>query len=78
MSNPVIPPAHAVPAYGVSPQPPFIGVPLYAATLNAAVARNDLDALNGLICQAQGYLDTYGDLPSLIEQLKTEIAKLER
>lgn len=76
MSNPVIPPNSAVPAYGVSPQPPFI--PLYAATLNAAVARNDLDALNGLICQAQSYLDTYGDLPSLIEQLKTEIAKLER
>lgn len=64
------------PLYAASPQPHPI--PLYAATLHAAVARNDVDELDSLICQAEAYLDKYGDLPSLIEQLKTEIAKLER
>ena len=50
------------PLYAVPPQGHII--PLYAATLHAAVARNDVDELDGL--------------PSLIEQLKTEIARLER
>ncbi|MQP67446.1 DUF1843 domain-containing protein [Niveispirillum sp. SYP-B3756] len=62
--------------YGVPPQPHPI--PLYAATLHSAVARNDAAELDSLICQAEAYLEKYGDLPTLIEQLKTEIAKLER
>jgi hypothetical protein len=64
------------PLYAVPPKCPV--TPLYAAALHAAVAKNDLALLDSLICQAEAYLDTYGDLPTLIEQLKTEIAKLER
>lgn len=64
------------PLYGVSPHNHL--VPLYAATLHSAVARNDAAELDSLICQAEAYLEKYGDLPTLIEQLKTEIAKLER
>ena len=53
-------------------------LPLYAATLHSAVAKNDRAELDSLICQAEAYLETYGDLPTLIELLKTEIARLER
>ncbi|MGB8842441.1 MAG: DUF1843 domain-containing protein [Aliidongia sp.] len=63
------------PAYGVASKQHF---PLYAATLHSAVARNDRAELDSLICQAETYLETYGDLPTLIELLKTEIARLER
>lgn len=52
--------------------------PLYAVTIHNAVAKNDLALIDSLICQAEHYLETYGDLPTLIEHLKTEIARLER
>ena len=64
------------PMYAVPPHAAHI--PLYAVTRHTAVAKNDLVQLDSLICQAEAYLETYGDLPTLIEQLKTEISKLER
>ncbi len=64
------------PLYAVPPH--SYPTPLYAVTLHNAVAKNDLAALDSLICQAEAYLETYGDLPTLIEQLKIEIARLER
>ncbi|MEA2755474.1 MAG: hypothetical protein QOJ54_1763 [Aliidongia sp.] len=64
------------PLYGVPARHPVI--PLYAVALQTAVAKNDRAELDSLICQAEAYLETYGDLPTLIELLKTEIARLER
>jgi len=67
------------PLYAGPPQGSYGGtVQLYAVTIHSAIAQNDLDGLNSLICQAEHYLETYGDLPTLIEHLKTEIARLER
>ena len=63
------------PMYAVAENPHHI--PLYAATIHQAIARNDLTELDRLICQAEAHLEKYGDLPVLIEQLKTEIARLE-
>jgi len=71
MSGSVPRPMYAVPPHGTH-------IPLYAVTLHTAVAKNDLVQLDSLVCQAEAYLETYGDLPTLIEQLKTEIARLER
>jgi Domain of unknown function (DUF1843) len=67
-----------LPLYAAPPtQSSFTHIPLYAVALHQAIAKNDIDELDSLICHAEAYLQTYGDLPTLIEQLKTEIARLE-
>jgi hypothetical protein len=72
----IVHPLYATPTRLDPPEPH--PVPLYAATIHGAIATNDLSSLSTLICQAEAHLEAYGDLPVLIEQLKTEICKLER
>ena len=70
------PPNTAGSAYAAATSPHFI--PLYAVPINAAIAKGDPAELSDLICKGEAYLESYGDLPTLIELLKTEIAKLEQ
>jgi len=49
--------------------------PMYMATVTDAVAKGDLAQMTTLLSQAEEILHTYGDVPTLVQILKVEIAK---
>jgi hypothetical protein len=51
---------------------------LYGVVIHQAIASGDLVHMKKLAKEAEGYLAKHGDLPSLLEALKVEIAKLEQ
>jgi hypothetical protein len=51
--------------------------PLYAAAITDAIASGELDQLRKLQALAEEHLNEYGDIGTLLAQLKVEIAKLK-
>ncbi len=51
---------------------------LYGVGIHQAIASGDLIHMKKLAKEAESYLTERGDLPSLLEALKIEIAKLEQ
>lgn len=51
---------------------------LYGVGIHQAIASGDLAHMKKLAKEAESYLADRGDLPSLLEALKIEIAKLEQ
>jgi hypothetical protein len=50
--------------------------PLYASAITDAIVGGDLDQLRKLQDLAEAHLKEYGDIGTLLTQLKVEIAKL--
>jgi len=51
--------------------------PLYAAAITDGIAQGDLDQLQKLKSLAEQHLTEYGDISTLLTQLKVEIAKIQ-
>lgn len=52
--------------------------PVYGCAMREAIAAGDLDDMKTLVEQAEQHLRDYGNVPLILEMLKTEIAKVER
>jgi uncharacterized membrane protein YvbJ len=50
---------------------------LYGVVIHQAIARGDLSQMKKLVTEAEQHLAKTGDVRSLLEYLKIEIAKLE-
>ncbi len=53
-------------------------IPLYAVTIQKAVASGDLKQMEDAVKQAEHHLSEYGDVGSALAVLKVEIAKLKK
>jgi hypothetical protein len=51
--------------------------PLYASAITDAIAGGDLEQLRKLQALAEEHVNEYGDINTLLAQLKIEIAKLK-
>jgi len=54
-----------------------MGAVMYGTGIQEAIAKGDLRKMKALLRQAQDHLKEYGDIPTAVEVLKVEIAKLE-
>ncbi|MDG3444043.1 DUF1843 domain-containing protein [Nitrospirillum amazonense] len=52
-------------------------IPLYAVAATQAIAKGDLAHLKSLHAEAEKHLQEYGDVATVLQLLKVEIAKAE-
>ncbi|MDZ5649673.1 DUF1843 domain-containing protein [Nitrospirillum sp. BR 11828] len=52
-------------------------IPLYAVAATQAIAKGDLAQLKSLHAEAEKHLQEYGDVATVLQLLKVEIAKAE-
>lgn len=52
-------------------------IPVYGCAMHKAIAKGDVDEMRTLVNEAKEHLRTYGNVPFVLEVLRSEIAKVE-